>query len=165
MPPYSAVESDSSQNNIPITHSSTEIVFIGAGSSTGTPGAACLMRNNCSACRDAIEHGHSSRNTRGNPSLMIQHNGKNIIIDCGKTFRSGMLRMIKTRRIEQIDAVILTHAHADAMLGLDDLREWIWDSSITIPVYVRDEDFPAIERAFPYLVDRYVLLIILNFLG
>lgn len=66
-----------------------------------------------------------------------------------------MHRLLRTHRIECIDAVILTHGHADAILGLDDLREWVFDLDKPIPIYVRDIDYVDIQRVFPYLVDRY----------
>lgn len=69
-----------------------------------------------------------------------------------------MHRLLRTHRIESIDAVLLTHAHADAILGLDDLREWVFDLDKHIPVYVRDTDYADIQRVFPYLVDRYEVL-------
>jgi phosphoribosyl 1,2-cyclic phosphodiesterase len=71
-----------------------------------------------------------------------------------------MLKLLATRDdILKIDAVILTHAHADAMLGLDDLREWVLGSRElntlqSIPIFLRDSDLDAVRRTFPYLVDR-----------
>jgi phosphoribosyl 1,2-cyclic phosphodiesterase len=81
--------------------------------------------------------------------------------------------MIRREGITHIDAVIITHAHADAFLGLDDLREFCWEqkSSFTtttsyvhpnrpglvmdsvIPILLRKQDFPIVAAAFPYLVD------------
>lgn len=54
-------------------------------------------------------------------------------------------------QLSKIDALILTHPHADAYLGLDDIREWTETSSI--PVYVRDGDFEQVARTFPYLTN------------
>lgn len=45
----------------------------------------------CKACDEAYTNG-DSRNLRGNPSIIVQHGGKNILIDCGKTFRVGGCR-------------------------------------------------------------------------
>ena len=39
-------------------------------------------------------------------------------------------------------------AHADAMLCLDDLREWVWGSVESIPVYLREEDLREVRRVF-----------------
>ena len=71
----------------------------------------------------------------------------NILIDCGKTFKSAMLDVFRRHeRADHLNAVILTHAHADACLGLDDLREFVpgeRNHEIPIDVYVRDIDFAA----------------------
>lgn len=41
---------------------------------------------------------------------------------CGKTFYMGALEFWEKKGLREIDAVLLTHPHADAILGLDDLR-------------------------------------------
>ncbi len=43
-------------------------------------------------------------------------------IDCGKTWRESALRWYRRHGVRHLDAVVLTHEHADATLGLDDLR-------------------------------------------
>lgn len=47
--------------------------------------------------------------------------------------------------------MLITHAHADAFLGLDNLREFSKSSSI--PIYMREQDLPTIKGAFPYIYD------------
>uniref|UniRef100_A0A453JLJ9 Uncharacterized protein n=1 Tax=Aegilops tauschii subsp. strangulata TaxID=200361 RepID=A0A453JLJ9_AEGTS len=64
---------------------------------------------------------------RCNTSLLIdycQDEGahKYIIIDVGKTFREQVLRWFVCHKIPCVDSIILTHEHADAILGLDDIR-------------------------------------------
>eukprot|EP01108_Squamamoeba_japonica_P010194 TRINITY_DN9846_c0_g1_i1.p1 TRINITY_DN9846_c0_g1~~TRINITY_DN9846_c0_g1_i1.p1 ORF type:complete len:364 (-),score=24.74 TRINITY_DN9846_c0_g1_i1:10-1101(-) len=143
--------------------SQSHVIIVGAGSSTGVPAARCLTRSpvSCAVCLDATMPG--SRNWRNNPSALVQHNGKTLLIDCGKSFRPAMLRVLQQHRdrVQRIDGVLLTHAHADASFGLDDLREWIWrkdendrNSETPMPVYVRDTDAASLESTFPYLFDR-----------
>jgi phosphoribosyl 1,2-cyclic phosphodiesterase len=55
-------------------------------------------------------------------------------------------------KLSKIDALILTHPHADAYLGLDDIREWTETKPLT--VHVRDSDYEQIARTFPYLANR-----------
>jgi phosphoribosyl 1,2-cyclic phosphodiesterase len=100
-----------------------------------------------------------SRNIRNNPSALISYahpDGRtiNILIDCGKTFRSAVLNCFPTLGVDHIDALILTHAHADAFMGLDDLR----DVSLRrfLPVYTSAACFEVISRAFSYLVTKPV---------
>jgi len=131
----------------------SEIIFIGSGSSSGTPRVACIAKKEitCEVCKDSVNPG--SKNKRRNPSIMIRYKKKwNIVIDCGKTFREAMLDLILQHKISVIDAVLLTHSHADACYGLDDLRDFGPDNK-PFPVYVRNTDFATIQGAFPYLVD------------
>ena len=96
-----------------------------------------LLRDRCKVSLEAIQGGdpRNNRNYRNNPSLVISHQvpvmtegiatgttTKNIIIDVGKTFRETSLRWFPIRNIQSLDAVVLTHEHADASFGLDDLR-------------------------------------------
>jgi phosphoribosyl 1,2-cyclic phosphodiesterase len=48
----------------------------------------------------------------------------------------------------------LTHGHADAVLGLDDLRSFSNRQIEPIPVYASKETLDYVESAFPYLIDR-----------
>ncbi|RUS33546.1 beta-lactamase-like protein [Jimgerdemannia flammicorona] len=81
---------------------------------------------------------------------------RNILIDSGKTFYESALRLFPRYRIREIDALIITHGHADAMHGLDDLRAWTSKGSIQshIPIYLNAETMRTVEETFPYLVDK-----------
>lgn len=46
-----------------------------------------------------------------------------ILIDCGKTFRDGLLRLFPQHGLKTVSSLLLTHGHADAILGLDDIRD------------------------------------------
>jgi ribonuclease BN (tRNA processing enzyme) len=126
---------------------------VGSGSSTGTPNLGCLANRRCKACVDALTPG--SRNRRRNPSLLIQHQGVNILIDCGKTFRESWVEMIEKHSVKDIHAIIISHAHADAFLGLDDVREVIGhNNKEPVTVYATEKDLAVIQTTFPYLVDK-----------
>ena len=56
--------------------------------------------------------------------------------------------------VTSLDAVVITHAHADAIAGLDDLRDWTNQGRSSLPVYVRGEDMPTLAKTHFYLVDR-----------
>ncbi|RUP48201.1 beta-lactamase-like protein [Jimgerdemannia flammicorona] len=81
---------------------------------------------------------------------------RNILIDSGKTFYESALRLFPRYRIREIDALIITHGHADAMHGMDDLRAWTSKGSIQshIPIYLNAETMRTVEETFPYLVDK-----------
>jgi phosphoribosyl 1,2-cyclic phosphodiesterase len=47
---------------------------------------------------------------------------RTIVIDVGKNFQAAAIEFFPKYGLRRIDAVILSHPHADAMNGLDDLR-------------------------------------------
>lgn len=84
---------------------------------------------------------------------------RNILIDCGKTFYESALHSFPKHKIRKLDGVLLTHGHADAMLGLDDLRQWTFGGDgcervqEKVDIYLSKETFGVVKSAFPYCVD------------
>lgn len=77
------------------------------------------------------------------------------MIDCGKSFFEMALQIWPRAKLRKIDALLLTHAHADAMLGLDDLRGWTLGRFIqdSIPIYCSQVTYDAVKDMFPYMID------------
>ncbi|GAA6058379.1 hypothetical protein JCM3770_006101, partial [Rhodotorula araucariae] len=105
------------------------LMLFGTGGSAAVPDIACTTdpAHGCKCCLDTVDK-PASRNIRGNTGAVIRVpaavNGgeeKTILIDCGKTFREMALRWFPKKGLRRIDACILTHHHADAIDGLDDL--------------------------------------------
>jgi phosphoribosyl 1,2-cyclic phosphodiesterase len=102
------------------------------------------------------------KNIRRNTSCAIRIDGKDgekktIVIDVGKNFQASSIEWFPKFGLRHIDAVLITHAHADAMNGLDDLRAWtLGKSSIQkhIDIYVSQATFKDVQRSFPYLVAK-----------
>lgn len=76
--------------------------------------------------------------------MLIESEGRNLLIDAGVDFRSQAL----DAGIESLDGVLLTHGHADHILGLDDLRPLSWKRPI--PVWADEDTMAVVKRAFPY---------------
>ncbi|CDO97905.1 unnamed protein product [Coffea canephora] len=139
-----------------------EVVFVGTGTSEGIPRVSCLTNptKTCPVCAQAAEPGN--RNRRLNTSLLIRYprpSGKcNILIDAGKFFYHSALRWFPTFGVRTIDAVIITHSHADAIGGLDDLRDWTNNVQPSIPIYVAMRDFEVMKKTHYYLVDTSVIV-------
>lgn len=57
-----------------------------------------------------------------------------------------------------IDAVIITHSHADAIGGLDCLRDWTNNVQPSIPIYVAQRDFEVMKMTHHYLVDTSTVI-------
>jgi phosphoribosyl 1,2-cyclic phosphate phosphodiesterase len=55
--------------------------------------------------------------------------------------------------IERLDAVLLTHPHADHMMGLDDVRPFNFRQKDRIPIYASAHTMEAVRRSFPYIFD------------
>ena len=139
--------------------SKSRIIFLGTGTSEGVPRVSCLTHpaSQCIVCPDAIKKG--SPNRRRNTSILIQRqlaDGRtnNIIIDAGKFFYEAAIQWFPKFKVECIDALVITHAHADAIGGLDDLRDWTNNTQESLPIYLRDADYKQVESLFYYLVDR-----------
>ena len=128
-----------------------DLIFLGTGVSTAIPVMGHLSKG-C-ACHDAINT-PGSRNMRNNVSILLRrgpsaeaaaavgappenslHNADwqnrraavetNILFDCGKTFRAAYFNVLAKLGVSVINALLLTHEHADAAAGLDDLRDLI----------------------------------------
>lgn len=108
----------------------SKLVFLGSGDSAGTPILFCLLglipgrpEHGCHVC-NAARADDQSKHKRRNPCVLLQSpNGEfNVLIDCGKTFRDAAAQFFPKHKVNGISAVLLTHEHADATFGLDELR-------------------------------------------
>jgi phosphoribosyl 1,2-cyclic phosphate phosphodiesterase len=110
----------------------------------GVPTIGCT----CGVCRSSDPH---DRRTR--PSLMVEWDGHRVVIDTTPDFRQQALR----ENINRVDAVLYTHAHADHILGLDDLRPLTY-SRVTgggkVPLYASPETARALRSVFRYVFDQ-----------
>ncbi|KAJ2659735.1 hypothetical protein IWW48_003336 [Coemansia sp. RSA 1200] len=136
-----------------------EIIFLGTGTSGAMPNVTCLVDDNtdCKTCRLAMTP-EGRKNKRNNTSVLVRIDHpdgreRNIVIDCGKTFRESALEVFAKHRVKTIDAVLITHGHSDAMMGLDDLRQWTMHYGVRIPVYADKQALETIYSTFPYLAD------------
>lgn len=140
----------------------SEIIFMGTGTSEGIPRVSCLTNTlkKCPVCTNAVELGNKNR--RLNTSILIRHARSseryNILVDAGKFFYHSALRWFPAYGVRTIDAVIITHSHADAIGGLDDLRDWTNNVQPTIPIYVAKRDFEVMKKTHYYIVDTSVVV-------
>jgi phosphoribosyl 1,2-cyclic phosphate phosphodiesterase len=117
-----------------------KIRFLGTGTSHGVPMIGC----DCAVCRSS-----DPRNRRTRSSALLTLSGHQVLIDATAELRMQSLAF----GIRRIDAVLLTHAHADHVSGLDDLRGFtVWRPD-AIPVYCSAETGAAIQRQFGYIFD------------
>ncbi|OAY61225.1 putative hydrolase C777.06c [Manihot esculenta] len=143
------------------------LIFLGTGCSNSIPFASCLIQPSdppCHVCSMALSvPPEQNPNYRCNTSLLIDYCEKDekhsyILIDAGKTFREQVLRWFTHYKIPRVDSIILTHEHADAVLGLDDIRAvqpFTANNDIDpTPVFLSQSAMDSITLKFPYLVRK-----------
>ncbi len=116
------------------------ITVLGSGTSVGVPTIGC----HCAVCTSS-----DPRDQRLRPSVMVSFGGRNVLIDTTPDFRTQALRA----RIGRLDAVVFTHAHADHLMGLDDVRPFNFRQKERIPIYASEGTLAAVRRCFPYIFD------------
>jgi phosphoribosyl 1,2-cyclic phosphate phosphodiesterase len=117
-----------------------KLTVLGSGTSMGVPTLGCP----CAVCKSKDPHDNRLR-----PSLLLSRGGQNVVIDTTPDFRTQALRV----GLERLDAVLLTHCHADHILGFDDLRPYNFRQKGAIPVYGTDDTFRVVRRVFSYVFD------------
>lgn len=119
---------------------SRTFLFLGTGTSLGVPMVGC----ECAVCQS--DH---PRNWRTRCAVVIQTAQGNILIDTPPELRMQLLR----ERILRVHALVFTHAHADHLFGLDDVRPFPKYLNAALPVYCTEEVENAVRHTFHYAFD------------
>ena len=117
-----------------------KVTFLGTGTSHGIPMIGC----SCPVCTST-----DVKNKRRRCSLYVVVEGRHLIFDTPPDFRDQVL----TFGVERVDAVFLTHPHADHIFGFDDVRRFSTLQDQHIPVYGSPDTVGLMRIKFDY-VDR-----------
>ena len=116
-----------------------EVIFLGTGTSQGVPMIGC----DCAVCTSA-----DPRNSRTRTSIHVVMDGLHVQVDASPEFRLQCVR----EKISQIDVFILTHGHADHVVGMDDLRRFCDHGAKAITVHTTEEGRGRVAAMFPYAI-------------
>lgn len=113
---------------------------MGSGGSSGTP---------------AIDWGwggcdpDNPKNRRSRPSILVEHDRTRLLVDTAPELRLQLL----AAGVDRVDAVLYTHAHADHLHGIDDLRAVNRVLDAPLPAYADADTIDIIAARFPYVFE------------
>ena len=114
------------------------VTFLGTGTSYGVPMPGC----DCATCRSS-----DPRDKRYRTAIRVEAGGVSLLIDTPPDLRSQCL----AHGITQIDAALMTHAHADHVFGFDDLRPFTNRMPEPMPVWASAGTAQTLRKIFDYL--------------
>lgn len=118
-----------------------KITILGCGTSTGVPMVGCV----CPVCTS-----DDLRDNRTRASLLICYNDRAVLVDTSTDLRTQALR----QHIRRIDAVLFSHAHADHVNGIDDLRGFYFLHKEIIPCFASRATLDTLHSGFSYIFNE-----------
>lgn len=89
------------------------------------------------------------RNRRRRASILVEHGDTVILVDTGPDLREQLL----SARVSHIDAVFLTHDHADHSHGIDDLRQVFHSMGQPVACFASAETWSVLRKRFDYVFE------------
>ena len=124
---------------------SARLRILGCGSSGGVPRVGPSGWGKC----DPSE----PRNRRRRCAILIEREGPGglttVLVDAGPDLREQLL----DAAVERLDALLLTHAHADHIHGLDDVRPLVITARRRLPTFMDAATSAKLRQGFGYLLE------------
>lgn len=122
------------------------ITLLGTGSSGGVP----RVTNDWGACDPA-----EPKNRRRRSAALIEQSSASgekttVLLDAGPDLREQLLYA----NVQSLEAVVLTHPHADHIFGLDDLRQLVMSLRRPIDVYMDSGTAATVKTGLWYCFER-----------
>ncbi len=112
-------------------------VLLGSGTSNGCPSLGYDYPPEFLA---------NPKNWRTRPSLLLRGPEGDFLVDCAPEMRLQLLK----ENVKDLDGVLITHTHADHIMGMDDLRCFELKSARNMPIYAQPQDQAVLKRVFAY---------------
>ena len=116
------------------------LTFLGSGDSKGVPRWWC----DCSVCTEARRSGH---NARARPSVLLKGTSERVLVDAAPELRL----QLTWSGVKAVNALLITHAHNDHILGLGDVGDQARWTGQTTPIFTPREVIPNLNERFGYL--------------
>jgi phosphoribosyl 1,2-cyclic phosphate phosphodiesterase len=126
---------------------------LGSGTSHGVPAIGC----DCAVCRST-----DPRDARTRPSILIEivpgpdapaapiaTRVRSILVDTSTDLRTQAL----VNNVRRVDAILFTHAHADHVFGIDDVRRFNQMQKSAIPCFADSLTLTSLKRMFSYIFE------------
>jgi phosphoribosyl 1,2-cyclic phosphate phosphodiesterase len=121
------------------------LIVLGSGTSFGVPQIGCR----CPTCTST-----DPRDRRTRTGALIETRGKRLLIDTPPELRLQLV----AAGVDRVDAVLFTHAHADHVHGIDDLRALSVRQGSMLPAYGSRDTMAELAAKFPYIFDPSIVV-------
>jgi len=127
------------------------VTMLGTGTSSGVPAIGC----ECAVCRST-----DPRDRRTRPSILLDFGDRGdeaagtvadgvryVLVDTSTDLRAQAL----ANDVRRVDAILFTHAHADHVFGIDEVRRFNHMQRSPIPIMASPDVLADIRRMFAYI--------------
>ncbi len=119
------------------------LTLLGTGTSFGVPQIGC----HCRTCTSPDPHDRRTRT-----AALVEAGGHRLLIDTPPELRLQLV----AAGVDGLDAVLFTHAHADHVHGIDDLRAVTVRQRAALDAYGPEATLRELAAKFPYIFDAAI---------